>query len=80
MSNSYFKPNQDAYDRVVFAADGAGVASATGANSNDGDGRAVDPEKDINTLNYDSEQTKQETPSGGASLQARSHHVSKCYK
>ena len=80
MSTSCFKPKWYTYDSVILAADGVGVAIATGANSNNGDGRAIETEEDINSLDYDSEQTKQETPSRGASLQTRSHNLSQCYK
>ena len=50
---SIYNPLRGTYDVVVLAADSGGAARVAGADANDGDGRAVKANKDIDTLNDD---------------------------
>ena len=56
------------YDVVVLAADRVGGARAAGADADDGDGRAVEAEHHVETLDDDAEQTEEERARGGGRL------------
>ena len=56
------------HDVVVLAAHSVGRARSTSAHANDGDGRAVKANKDIDTLNDNAKQSEEEGGSGIASL------------
>ena len=52
------EPCEGTYGVVVVAADGLGVALVAGADADDGDGRAVEAEEDVNPLHDDAEQSE----------------------
>ena len=56
------------HDVVVVAAHGLGIARVTSAHADDGNGRAVKANKDIDTLNDDAKKSEEEGGSGIASL------------
>ena len=50
--------SRHAYDVVVLAADGISGAAVAGTHTDDGDGRAVEAEEDVNPLHDDAEQSE----------------------
>lgn len=56
------------HDVVVLATHGVGRARVATAHADDGDGRAVKANKDIDTLNDNAKQSEEEGGSGIASL------------
>ena len=64
------------YEGVVLAADGAGVAGRAAANADDGDGRAVNTEEDVQVGQDDAEQTEQRGARGRVRLQNTHSHLS----
>ena len=59
MANTPYSAN-DTHDIVVLAADGLGTARIAGADTDDGDGRAVEADEHIDTLDDDAEETEEE--------------------
>ena len=51
------------YDVVVLAAHGVGVALVAGADTDDGDGRAVEAEEDVKPLHDDAKQSQKKRAS-----------------
>lgn len=60
--------NDSAYEAVVLAADGAGVAFGATAHANDADGRAGHAEQDVHVLHDHAKATKKGSARGRASL------------
>lgn len=56
------------YDSVVLTADGAGIASRATANSDNGDGRAVNSEENLEVGQHDAEQVQKDIASGRIGL------------
>ena len=56
------------YDVVVLAADSVGAAGAA-SDTDDGDGRAVQAEQDIDSLHHDTQEAEKGRTSRGAGLQ-----------
>ena len=56
--------SRHAYDVVVLAADGISGAAVAGTHTDDGDGRAVEAEHDVDALDYDAQQAEQKAARG----------------
>ena len=56
------------YDGVVLAADRASIASRATANPDDGDGRTVDSEENLEVGQHDAEQVQKDVASGRIGL------------
>ena len=57
------------YDGVVLAADRTGIASRATANSDDGGGRTVDSEENLEIGQHDAEQVQKDVASGRTGLE-----------
>ena len=64
------------HDVVVLAADGLGRALVAGADADDGDRGAVEPDKRVDALEDDAEQAEQERHGGVAGLQEQTRGTS----
>ena len=64
--------SRHAYDVVVLAADGISGAAVAGTHTDDGDGRAVEAEEDVDPLHDDAEQSEEKRASRRAGLLRRS--------
>ena len=62
VSNESIITGKVTHDVVVLAADHVGITLAAGADADDGDGRAVDPEEDVNAINDNTEKTEEKVP------------------
>ena len=56
------------YDIVVLAADHVSSARVSRADANDGDGRAVDPEEDVDAVHHNAEQAEEKVSDGVGGL------------
>ena len=76
VSNESIRTGKVTHDVVVLAADHVGIALAAGTDANDGDGRAVDAEEDVNAINDNTEKTEEKVPDRIDGLRRRIREMS----